>query len=113
MNELLNGFLKAAKDEEETLSIAEMLSTEEVFQWEVLVKAMDTIDILNVGRDLEKVMKTYQLDRWQEMSLLAYVKVLEMMIKRAKDFSSGASSELPIPQPDKEVSDIYKGSMFG
>ena len=113
MNELIEGFLKAAKDKSDTLSISQMLSEDEVFKWEVLVKAMDTIDILHVGRDLEKVKKTYQLERWQEMSILAYVKVLEMMIKRARDFTSGASSELPIPQPDKEVSEIYTGSMFG
>ncbi len=113
MNELIEGFLKAAKDNEEKLSVAEMLSDDETLQWEILVKAMDSIDILNVGKDLEKVMKTYQLSRWQEMSLLAYVKVLEMMIKRAKEYTANEGGELPIPQPNSTESDIYTGSMFG
>tara|TARA_R110002020_G_C16130735_1_gene761109 strand:+ start:616 stop:957 length:342 start_codon:yes stop_codon:yes gene_type:complete len=113
MNELIEGFLKAAQSKDDKLSITKMLSKEEVFQWEVLVKAMDTIDILNVGRDLEKVQKTYQLERWQEMSILAYVKVLEMMIKRAKDFSAGVSDELPLPEASKPTEDLYSGSMFG
>jgi len=117
MNELLDGFLKAAKNDEVALSIAEMLTEDEIFQWEVLVKAMDSIDVLNVGRDLEKVKKTYQLDRWQEMCVLAYVKVLEMMIKRAKDFSAGMVDNddalLPTVSEDKEHNDLYSGSMFG
>lgn len=113
MNELIDGFLKAARNNEEKLSVAEMLSDDETLQWEILVKAMDSIDILNVGKDLEKVMKTYQLSRWQEMSLLAYVKVLEMMIKRAKEYTANGGSELPMPQPEVSQSDIYTGSMFG
>ena len=110
---MLEGFLKAAKDNEEKLSVAEMLSDDETFQWEILVKAMDSIDILNVGKDLEKVMKTYQLSRWQEMSLLAYVKVLEMMIKRAKEYTANEGGKLPLPEIESTGSDLYTGSMFG
>jgi len=113
MNELIESFLEAAKDKGDKLSISKMLSEDEVFEWEVLVKAMDSIDILHVGRDLDKVKKTYQLERWQEMSIIAYVKVLEMMIKRAKDYSEGISDELPLPEPDTPTNDLYSGSMFG
>ena len=44
------------------------------------------------------------------MSILAYVKILEMMIRRAKD--SGAMDALPpdVKPPSKEE---YSGSMFG
>ena len=112
MNELIEGFLKAAQGSDDTLSLKEMLNEEEIFQWEVLVKAMDSIDVLHVGKDLEKISRTYQLKKWQEMSIIAYVKVLEMMIKRAKDYASGDSTELPIPQPESSKGN-YTGSMFG
>ena len=110
MNELLKGFLKLAESQDSKLSIHELLSEEEIFEWETLVKAFDSIDIMNVGRDLKKVDKTYKLERWQEMSILAYVKILEMMIRRAKD--SGAMDALPpdVKPPSKEE---YSGSMFG
>ena len=78
MDNLLEGFLQLAKGNEKNLSMEELLTEEEKFEWETLVKAMDSIDILNVGKDLEKVAKTYKLQRWQELSLLAYVKLLEM-----------------------------------
>ena len=110
MNELIEGFLKLAEDNETALSVESLLSEEERFEWETLVKAFDSIDIMNVGRDLKKIHKTYKLERWQEMSILAYVKILEMMIRRAKE--SGAMDSLsPDMQPPKR--DDYSGSMFG
>ena len=110
MNELIEGFLKLAEDNETALSVESLLSEEERFEWETLVKAFDSIDIMNVGRDLKKIHKTYQLERWQEMSILAYVKILEMMIRRAKE--SGAMDALsPDMQPPER--DDYSGSMFG
>ena len=55
---------------------------------------MDSIDIMKIGLDLEKITKTYQLEKWQEMSILAYVKVLEIMVKTAKENSPEAFSSM-------------------
>ena len=98
-----------AEENEAALSVESLLSEEERFEWETLVKAFDSIDVMNVGRDLKKIHKTYKLERWQEMSILAYVKILEMMIRRAKE--SGAMDALsPDMQPPER--DDYSGSMF-
>ena len=110
MNEMLEGFLKAAKDEKQGLSIAKLMTDEEQLQWEILVKAMDSIDIMKIGVDLEKISKTYQLEKWQEMSILAYVKVLEIMVKAAKEVSPEA---FPPKSPSAPQHDSYTGSMFG
>ena len=113
MNKLLKSFLEVADIKEETLSVEKLLTEDELFEWETLVKAYDSIDIMNVGRDLKKIAKTYQLNRWQEMSILAYVKILELMIMRAKDAGAmDMMNELnPSDDPEKQVD--YKGSMFG
>ena len=110
MNELLESFMKLAEDNETALSIESLMSEDEKFEWETLVKAFDSIDVMNVGRDLKKIHKTYQLERWQEMSVLAYVKILEMMIRRAKE--SGAMDALG-PDMQPPTKDDYSGSMFG
>ena len=55
MNELIEGFLRLAEDNETALSVESLMSEEERFEWETLVKAFDSIDIMNVGRDLKKV----------------------------------------------------------
>ena len=97
--------------ETDQLSIQELLSEEELFHYETLVKAFDSIDVMNVGRDLKKIVKTYKLTREQEVAIMAYVKTLELMIKRAKE--SGAidmmKNSLPVPENNTD----YSGSMFG
>ncbi len=105
---MLVGFLKAAKDEK-GLNVANLMTDEEQLQWEILVKAMDSIDIMKIGIDLEKISKTYQLEKWQEMSILAYVKVLEIMVKAAKE----ATPEAFASDKPKSSEDTYTGSMFG
>ena len=112
MNELLKGFIKAAENKEEVLSVEKLMTEDERFEWETLVKAYDSIDIMHVGKDLKKISKTYQLDRWQEMSVLAYVKILEMMMVRAKDAGALDIMEDMVPPPSDEHMD-YDGSMFG
>ena len=111
MNELIESFLKMAEDKSDALSIKSLMSEDERFEWETLVKAFDSIDVMNVGRDLKKIHKTYKLERWQEMSILAYVKILEMMIRRAKE--SGAMDSLTPPDSEPPTRDDYSGSMFG
>ena len=111
---MLDGFLKAAKDESKGLNVGNLMTDEEQLQWEVLVKAMDGIDIMHIGRDLAKIAKTYQLEKWQEMSILAYVKVLEIMVKAAKE--AAGDMEMVIPRPNKpqtEVKPTYTVSMYG
>jgi len=112
MNQLIESFLKLAEQKGDALSIESLMSEDERFEWETLVKAMDSIDVMNVGRDLKKIHKTYQLERWQEMSILAYVKILEMMIRRAKE--SGAMDMMDdVKTSTKTNNTEYDGSMFG
>ena len=114
MNELLKSFLEMAEQKGDALSVESLLSEDERFDWETLVTAYDSIDIMNVGRDLKKISKTYQLSRWQELSILAYVKILEMMIRRAKDAGALDMMNPPLPQKGEDPSDTpYTGSMFG
>jgi hypothetical protein len=111
MNELLNRFLELAEDNEATLSVETLMTEDEKLEWETLVTAFDSIDIMNVGKDLKKIQKTYQLERWQEMSILAYVKILEMMIRRAKEAGAMDLMDKPTKKIPKQTE--YDGSMFG
>jgi len=113
MNEILEGFLKAAEDETQGLNVASLMSDDEQSEWETLVQAMDSIDILHIGKDLEHINKKYPLERWQELSILAYVKVLELMMLKLKEAEGSMGlnlDEMPSVEPK---TDIYTGSMFG
>ena len=111
MNEHLKSFLEAAENKDKVLSVEQLMTEDERFEWETLVKAYDSIDIMHVGKDLKKISKTYQLNRWQEMSVLAYVKILEMMMVRAKD--AGALDMMEDMTPTTTDKIEYDGSMFG
>ena len=67
-----------------TLNIKELLTEEEVDEWELLVKVLLEIEAGSIGKDIKKVSKFYKLQRWQEMSVLAFVKMLEIMFQRSK-----------------------------
>tara|TARA_R100000963_G_C4548020_1_gene42197 strand:+ start:135 stop:470 length:336 start_codon:yes stop_codon:yes gene_type:complete len=111
MGELIEGFLQAAENKDEVLSVEKLLTDEERVEWECLVKCYDSIDIMNIGKDLEKITKIYKLNRWQEMSILAYVKILELMMTRAKDAGAlDIMDKMKVPSTKKED---YTGGMFG
>ena len=85
MGELLEGFCKLIKSDEDVMSIAELMSADEIKQWELLVKCFRDINVTTIGADLESVNDFYKLERWQEMAILALVKHFELMIKTAQE----------------------------
>ena len=83
--------------------------------WEILVEAMDQIDIMRIGPSIRKVNKKYNLSHWQDIALMSYIKMLELMLKRAKatpEFSSMLGM-MGKNTPTSEKHEPYDGSMFG
>tara|TARA_R100001509_G_scaffold164638_1_gene142981 strand:+ start:446 stop:784 length:339 start_codon:yes stop_codon:yes gene_type:complete len=96
-------------DDEDNILMNDFMSTEDTISWEKLVEVFDSIDILHVGRDVVKVSKKFQTSHEEDIAILAYVKVLEMMVRRAKD-----TQRIAVPTGKKEPKhEPYEGSMFG
>ena len=77
----------------------------EQISWEKMVNVFETIEIDNVSDGLRTISEKYKLTRQEELSVLAYVKFLEMMVKKvelAKDILKGKSTKKD-----------YSGSMYG
>ena len=51
MGELLEGFCKLIKSDEDVMSIAELMSADEIKQWELLVKCFRDINVTTIGAD--------------------------------------------------------------
>ena len=85
MGKLLDGFISQYDDEDSTISLKDLMSDDELVEWELMVKVMNELEIANIGDNLRKIAKFYKLERWQEMSVLALVKVMEMMLANARD----------------------------
>tara|TARA_Y100001963_G_C6688458_1_gene403420 strand:- start:471 stop:797 length:327 start_codon:yes stop_codon:yes gene_type:complete len=108
MAKLLEAFLEQLVNEGSTIDIKSELSSKELLNWETLVKIFDEMDMENIALSVEKVNQRYKLERWQEISVLAYIKLLEIMVARMQGMQ-GALSKL-----DKvSGSEPYDGSMFG
>ena len=115
MGKLLDEFVAQMESETESLNIKEMMTDEEVEEWELLVKVLLDIDAVSIGKDLKKISKFYNLKRWQEMSVLAFVKMLELMFQKNKphlDALQSSIDKLDSIHPDMGVNDM-NDRMFG
>ena len=81
MGEVLEAFVKLMDGDEDMLSLDKILTKEEKAEWEILVKIFRDIQVNSIVDDVKKVNKFYNLERWQELSVLALVKMMELMIK--------------------------------
>jgi|TARA_Y100000310_G_scaffold128027_1_gene127175 hypothetical protein len=112
MGKILTEFVTQMESDASALNIKDLLTDEELIDWELLVKVFTDIDIGNIGRDIKKINKFYNLKRWQEMSVLAFVKMMELMFQAHKpqfEAISEQMAKLDSVNPEPE----YKGGMFG
>jgi|TARA_R110002012_G_scaffold210054_1_gene380688 hypothetical protein len=102
MGELLDGFVSLMEGDEDKLSIAELMNDKEIDEWELLVKCYGEMNVTSIATDLTRISKFYNLERWQEISILALIKMMELMVKEAENKGL-----------DPQLQTEYDGSMFG
>jgi len=113
MGKILTEFVTQMESDESSLNIKDILSEEELIDWELLVKVFTDIDIGNIGRDIKKINKFYNLKRWQEMSVLAFVKMMELMFQAHKPELEALNDHMTKLDSVNADRPEYKGGMFG
>ena len=102
---MIDAFLKLMEEENHEVDIKTLFKDkEEQISWEKMVNVFETIEIDNVSDGLRTISEKYKLTRQEELSVLAYVKFLEMMVKKveiAKDMLKNNTKK------------DYSGSMYG
>ena len=68
MGKLLDGFIAQYENEDAVLSLKDLMSDEEIGEWELLVKVFTDLEITEIGPSLAKINKYYRLNRNQEMA---------------------------------------------
>jgi|TARA_R110001583_G_scaffold42650_9_gene135594 hypothetical protein len=111
MGDLLDGFVSLMEGDEDKLSIAELLSDKEVDDWELLVKCYSELNITSIGKDLKRISKFYNLERWQEISILSLIKMMELMVKEAEE--NGMKTPIDADSLRSPMNKEYSGGMFG
>jgi adenine deaminase len=85
---------------------------EEQISWEKMVNVFEVIQIDNVSEGLKEVIQKYKLTRQEELTVLAYVKFLEMMVYKvnlAKDMIMKDRGD----DESTTKAEAYSGSMYG
>ena len=101
---MIDTILKMMEDSTKEVDIKSLFKNKkEHISWEKMVNIYETIQIDNVSEGLRIISEKYKLTRQEELNILAYVKFLEMMVKKidiVNDIINSSSND-------------YDGSMFG
>ena len=113
MGDLLKGFVSLVEGEDDLLSIAELMNEEETDDWALLVKCFSELHVSTVAKDLKRINKFYNLKRWQELSIMALIKLMEIMVKESEKFTPEIADAISKIDTVHHVNEEYDGSMFG
>ena len=103
---MIDAFLKLMDDDTKEVDIKTLFKDKkEKISWEKMVNIFETIEIDNVSEGLRTISEKYKLSRQEELNILAYVKFLEMMVKKVE-----MAKDILKDTPTKKD---YSGSMYG
>ena len=110
---MIDAFLKLLEDDATNEVDIKTLfkDKEEQHNWEKMVSVFDSIQIDNVSEGLKEVVQKYKLNRQEELTILAYVKFLEMMVHKVNLAKDIIMKERDGTEMSK--TSTYSGSMFG
>ena len=81
---MLKEFVELIDSDEEMVDIKNLFTTADRRKWEKWIDIFETIQIDSVAKGLKEVSETYKLNKTEEITILAYVKFLELMIAKVE-----------------------------
>ena len=80
---LIDTFIEGLEEDTDKIDLKDILKKEDIYLWEKYVDIFDSIDIDDVLGSLKKISAKYKLSHNEEITMLAYVKFLEIMVMKA------------------------------
>ena len=81
---LIDTFVETLDTEDSKIDLKDILTKDkDLYLWEKFVDIFDSIDIDDVLGSLRKISAKYKLSHDEEITMLAYVKFLEIMVTKA------------------------------
>ena len=107
---LIDTFIEGLEEDTDKIDLKNILKKEDIYLWEKYVDIFDSIDIDDVLGSLKKISAKYKLSHNEEITMLAYVKFLEIMVMKAAMVRGmemeGMEEETPTPKEPE-------GNMYG
>ena len=110
---ILKDFIALVEGEGDSVDIRELFTDDnERLRWEKMVEVFEHIQIDRVKEGLLSVDSKYNLNREEQINILAYVKFLELMVIKMDAFKrEDAKGEVSSYSPPQ--SSTFDGSMYG
>ena len=80
---LIDTFIEGLEEDTDKIDLKDILKKDDIYLWEKYVDIFDSIDIDDVLGSLKKISAKYKLSHKEEITMLAYVKFLEIMVMKA------------------------------
>ena len=81
---MLSEFVKLIDSDDEIVDVKDLFNVRDKRKWQKWIDIFETIQIDSVARGLKDVSETYKLNKTEELTILAYVKFLELMIAKVE-----------------------------
>ena len=107
---LIDTFIEGLEEETDKIDLKDILKKDDIYLWEKYVDIFDSIDIDDVLGSLKKISAKYKLSHKEEITMLAYVKFLEIMVMKAA-MVRGLEMEGMEEEPTKPKEP--EGNMYG
>jgi hypothetical protein len=107
---LIDTFIEGLEEDTDKIDLKDILKKEDIYLWEKYVDIFDSIDIDDVLGSLKKISAKYKLSHDEEITMLAYVKFLEIMVMKAA-MVRGMEMEGMEEEPTKPKEP--EGNMYG
>jgi hypothetical protein len=108
---LIDSFIDSLEEDTDSVDLKDILSSKDDLNlWEKHVDIFDSIDIDDVIGSLKKISAKYKLSHKEEITMLAYVKFLEIMVMKASMVRHMESEMEMEGEPPK---DEPEGNMYG
>ena len=108
---MLKEFVTIMESDEHIVDVANLFTKHGKKQWEKWIEIFETIRIDNVAKGLKEVSETYKLNKTEEVTILAYVKFLELMIQKVE--SVGRMEAELMDKADKKALSSFNEVMYG
>ena len=77
---MLKEFVKLVDSDDEIVDVANLFTKADKRKWEKWIDIFQSLQIDNVASGLKEVSETYKLNKTEQVTVLVYVKFLELMI---------------------------------
>ena len=107
---LIDTFIDSLEEDTDSVDLKDILSSKDDLNlWEKHVDIFTSIDIDDVIGSLKNISTKYKLSHKEEITMLAYVKFLEIMVMKAS-MVRHMESEMEM---EEQIPDEPEGNMYG